>query len=106
MGGEIRLRFARWAREDSATTLLEPITVWEVLEQLSEDHELDLLPGSLDVPESGFTSTGMYEVPVRISFRNPEVAVGRYSLRVEVVSQQSQEDAMRQQEMARAVEQS
>merc|ERR1712187_964812 len=94
------------ARDDSATTLLEPITVWDILEHLSDDHELDLLPGNVDMPEDGMASIGMYEVPVRVAFRNPEAAAGRYTLRVEVLSQQSQEAMMRQQEMARAVEQS
>jgi len=103
---EIRLVFVRWARQDHPTTLLEPIRVWEVLEELSEHHELDLLPGNIDVPEGGFGSTGFHEVPVRIAFRNPESAAGRYTLRVEVISRQSQEDQLRREEMAEAVAQS
>lgn len=100
---DVRLRFVRWAREDEAQTLVEPIDVWDVLEALSAHHELDLLPGSLDFPEGGIYQVGIHEVPVRMAFRNPEMAAGRYTIRIDAVSQQSQQDELRREEMAKAV---
>lgn len=103
---EIRLQFVRWARDDHKMLLREPIGVWELLEELSSDHELDLLPSNLDLPEEAITSVGTHHVPVRIAFRNPESARGRYTIQVEVVSQQSLEDELRKEEMARQVKES
>lgn len=103
---EIDLLFVRWAREDDFSVLLEPITIWDVLMELSTDHELDLLPGNLEMPEEGFSKVGEHEVAVKIAFRNPESAAGRYTIRVEIVSQQSRQDELRREEMARAVEES
>lgn len=103
---EIQLRFVRWARDDSLSSLLEPITVWEVLEQLSAEHELDLLPVNVGLPPGGIDAIGKHEVPIRMSFRNPEAAAGSYSVMVEVVSQQSLEEELRREEMQRNVEQS
>jgi len=100
---EIRLRFVRWAREDDLQIFLEPVTVWDVLETLSAKHELDLLPGNLDMPENGLCLVGTHEVPVRIAFRSPETAAGRYTIQIEGVSQQSQQDELRHEEMAKAV---
>lgn len=100
---EIRLRFVRWAREDKLDTLLEPVTVWDMLQELSDSHELDLLPGNLEVPEGGLTLIGTSEVPVRILFRDPESAAGRYTLAVEVVSNQSLFEEQRRQEMSQAL---
>jgi ribosomal protein L9 len=104
---EIRLRLVRWARDDNASVLRDPVTVWDLLEELSANHELDLLPSNLELPEEGtITTVGMHEVPVRIAFRNPEAAAGRYTLSVKVVSQQSLSDELRKEEMARAVKES
>merc|ERR1712113_1350845 len=71
---DIRLKFVRWAREDNLASLLEPITMWDLLEEVSENHELDLLPGNVDMPEGGISDVGTHQVPVRIAFRNPESA--------------------------------
>lgn len=101
--GELKLRFVRQARDDQDEVLLEPLTVWDILEELSNDHELDLLPANLELPAGGILKTGLHEVPVRISFRNPQSAAGRYTLNLEVISQQSL-DELRQRDMARAVQ--
>lgn len=101
--GELELRFVRKARDDQDDMLLEPLTVWDILEELSNDHELDLLPANLELPAGGILKTGLHEVPVRITFRNPQSATGRYTLNLEVVSQQSL-DELRRQDMARAVQ--
>eukprot|EP00927_Polykrikos_kofoidii_P072719 TRINITY_DN68802_c0_g1_i1.p1 TRINITY_DN68802_c0_g1~~TRINITY_DN68802_c0_g1_i1.p1 ORF type:complete len:299 (-),score=39.96 TRINITY_DN68802_c0_g1_i1:165-1016(-) len=103
---EIKVQFIRWAREDNLEYLLEPVTVWDLLEELSEKCELDLLPGNVDLPENGFDRAGIHDVPVRIPFRSADVASGRYTLRAEVLTRQSQEDLLRVEEMTRAVEQS
>lgn len=103
---EVRLRFVRWARQDQLEVLLEPITVWDVLQELSENHELDLLPGNIEVPEGGLTRVGSTEVPVRIAFRDPESAAGRYSLVVEAVSHQSLLEEQRRKEMSQALSES
>eukprot|EP00928_Gymnodinium_smaydae_P087634 TRINITY_DN71876_c0_g1_i1.p2 TRINITY_DN71876_c0_g1~~TRINITY_DN71876_c0_g1_i1.p2 ORF type:complete len:284 (+),score=59.88 TRINITY_DN71876_c0_g1_i1:83-934(+) len=103
---EIRLRYIRWARDDEPSTLLEPISLWEVLEDVSDRHELDLLPGNVDFPADGIGSLGVHQVPVSLQFRNPEAAAGRYGISVEVISRQSQEDRLRREEMQRAVQES
>jgi len=100
---DIRLRFVRWAREDQLEVLLEPVNVWDMLAELSNNHELDLLPTNIDFPEGGITKVGLTEVPVRIQFRDPERAAGRYSIAVEVISQQSLLEEQRRQEMAKAL---
>merc|ERR1712194_457427 len=100
---DIRLQFVRWAREDQNDVLLEPITVWDILRALSADHELDLLPGNLDMPEDGIVGVGYHEVPVRIAFRSPDAAAGRYMLTLQAVAQQSLQDELRREEMAKAV---
>jgi len=99
----IQLTFTRWAREDQPSTLAEPITVWEILEELSAEHELDLLPANLDVPEDGFSDVGEHEISVRVAFRSPEMAAGRYTIRAQLVSQQSLIEEQRREEMARTV---
>lgn len=104
--GNIHLSFIRWVRADHNSLLLEPVTTWDVLQELSSQHQLDLLPANLDLPKNGITSIGVHEVPVRIQFRSPETAAGRYTFLIEVVSQQSQEDELRREEMARAVAES
>jgi len=104
--GELRLRFQCWAMEDQLDTLAEPLTVWEVLEELSQAYELDLLPGNIDVPEGGYTKVGVYEVDVRVPFRDPERAVGRYSILVEIVSEQSLLEERRRDAMAKAAKES
>lgn len=103
---DIRLRFVRWARDDHLSTLLDPITPWDVLAELSSGHELDLLPGNLDMPDGGISRIGVHDVPVRIPFRSAESAAGRYTILVDVVSQQSLQDELRREEMARAVAES
>jgi len=103
---EIRMRFVRWARDDQPKVLLEPITQWDVLEELSVSHELDLLPGSLTLPEGGIVDVGRHEIAVKIAFRNPEAAAGKYTMLLEVVSQQSLEEDLRREEMARNVAES
>lgn len=100
---DVRLQFVRWAREDELHTLLEPISVWDILQSLSTDHELDLLPTNVDLPEGLITQVGVHEVPVRIAFRSPEAAAGRYTITVEAVAQQSLQDELRREEMAKAV---
>jgi len=100
---EIRLRFVRWAREDHLDVLLEPITVWDVLQELSDNHELDLLPSNLEVVDGGVQAVGTTEVPVRIAFRDSESAAGRYTLVVEAVSQQSLLEELKRKEMAQAL---
>eukprot|EP00405_Crypthecodinium_cohnii_P018573 CAMPEP_0206464990 /NCGR_PEP_ID=MMETSP0324_2-20121206/27551_1 /ASSEMBLY_ACC=CAM_ASM_000836 /TAXON_ID=2866 /ORGANISM="Crypthecodinium cohnii, Strain Seligo" /LENGTH=296 /DNA_ID=CAMNT_0053937739 /DNA_START=50 /DNA_END=940 /DNA_ORIENTATION=+ len=100
---EIELRFVRWTREDDSAVLVDPISIWDVLEALSTDHELDLLPTNISMPEQGFTRSGHHEVPVRIAFRNPETASGRYTVKINAVSQQSLQDEMAKEEMAKAV---
>lgn len=102
---DVRLQFVRWAREDDLRTLLEPINVWDILHSLS-DHELDLLPGNLDLPEDGLVQVGTHEVPLRIAFRSPDAAAGRYTIAVELVAQQSMQDELRRDEMAKAVAES
>eukprot|EP00811_Abedinium_folium_P003966 NODE_13648_length_1154_cov_5.843233.p1 GENE.NODE_13648_length_1154_cov_5.843233~~NODE_13648_length_1154_cov_5.843233.p1 ORF type:complete len:308 (-),score=80.06 NODE_13648_length_1154_cov_5.843233:230-1078(-) len=101
--GEIRLEYVKLAREDQLSTLLEPITVWEVLKDLSDRHELDLLPGSIDLPEGGITEVGVHEVPVRIAFRNPETAAGTHVILLNVVSEQSNAAEVEREEMAEAL---
>lgn len=100
---DIRLRFVRWAREDQLDVLLEPVNVWDLLAELSNNHELDLLPTNVEFPQGGITSVGLTEVPVRIQFRDPERAAGRYTIGVEVISQQSLLEEQRRQEMAKAL---
>merc|ERR1712224_349765 len=56
---ELKVRFVRWAREDEADVLLEPINQWDLLRELSDRYELDLLPGNLDFPDGGISTTGM-----------------------------------------------
>jgi len=101
---DIRLRFVRWAREDHLSILLEPISTWDVLEELSANHELDLLPGNLDLPADGLMQVGLHEVTARIAFRNPEAAAGKYTFLIDIVSQQSQAEENRIEEMKKAVE--
>jgi len=104
--GEIRLRVVRRARDDDATFLVEPVTRWDVLHELSQHHELDLLPANLELPEVGIETVGLHTVPVRLAFRSPEVAAGRYTLEVSIVSAQSLVDEERRLQMARDVQQS
>lgn len=103
---DVQLQFVRWAREDELQTLLEPVTAWDILQALSADHELDLLPANLDLPEEGLLQVGVHTVPVRISFRSPDAAAGRYTIAVELVAQQSMQDELRREEMAKAVAES
>lgn len=100
---EIRLRFVRWAREDSLDVLHEPITTWDVLQELSSNYELDLLPGNLEVPQGGVSKVGSTEVPVRIAFRDAESAAGRYTIAIEAISQQSLLEEMKRKEMSQAL---
>ncbi|CAL1156766.1 unnamed protein product [Cladocopium goreaui] len=102
---DVRLRFLRPAREDHSSLLVEPVSVWDILEDLSTNHELDLLPGNLDLPDDGITEVGVHEVPVRIAFRNPESAAGRYNIVVNVLSKQSQDAEQQREEMKKAMEQ-
>jgi len=99
---EICLQFIRVAREDNLKLLETPISLWDLLEELSEQHELDLLPSNIEVPAEGISEVGLHELPVQIPFRSVTSAAGIYSVQVDVVSQQSI-DALRQEEMARAV---
>lgn len=103
---DIRLQFVRRAREDQLDMLLEPITVWDILQELSSNHELDLLPGNLDIPEGGVLKIGLTEVAARIAFRDPESAAGRYTIRIEVVSEQSLLEEQRRRDMASALTES
>lgn len=103
---DVRLEFIRWAREDELNTLLEPITVWDILQSLSTDHELDLLPGNLDLPEDGIARVGDHQVPVKIPFRSPDMAAGRYTISVSAIAQQSLQEELRREEMAKAVKES
>ncbi|CAE7026204.1 MKK2 [Symbiodinium natans] len=102
---DVRLRFVRPAREDQTMVLLEPVSVWDILEDLSTHHELDLLPGNLDMPDGGLNRVGLHEVPVQIAFRNPETAAGNYTVLVDVVSKQSQDEELQKEQMKKAVEQ-
>lgn len=103
---EIQLRFIRWAREDELDVLLEPITVWDMMQELSHTHELDLLPGNLEVAEGGVSRVGSTEVPVRMAFRDPESASGRYTIVVEAISHQSLLEEQRRKEMSQALNES
>jgi ribosomal protein L9 len=100
---EIQLSFIRWARADQLDVLLEPISVWDLLQELSNNHELDLLPSNLEVPEAGISAIGEIEVPVRIAFRDPESASGRYTILVQVASHQSLLEEQRRREMSQAL---
>ncbi|CAJ1452382.1 unnamed protein product [Effrenium voratum] len=101
---DVQLRFVRPAREDQLTLLMEPVSVWDILEDLSADHELDLLPNNLDLPDAGISQVGVHEVPVRIAFRNPESAAGKYTIMVDIVSKQSQDAEIQKEEMKKALE--
>lgn len=103
---EIRMRFVRWACDDRPKVLLEPISLWDVLEELSESHELDLLPGNLTMPEGGIVDVGLHEIGAKIAFRNPEAAAAKYTMLLEAVSQQSLEEELRREEMSRNVAES
>lgn len=103
---DIRLRFVRSAREDQLSTFAEPLSIYDILEELSAEHELDLLPGNVDLSEDGLADVGEHEVNVRVPFRNPEMAAGRYTIRVRLVSQQSLLEEQRREEMTRAVSES
>lgn len=103
---DITLRFVRLAHEDALHRLCEPITNWNVLEELSDKHELDLLPSNLDMPAGGIVDVGDYEVPVTVQFRTPETAAGRYTVQVQAVSQQSLLAEQRNAEMERMVQES
>eukprot|EP00439_Symbiodinium_sp_Y106_P013596 s7427_g1.t4 len=103
--GDVRLRFVRPAREDQNMALLEPVSKWDVLEDLSVNHELDLLPGNLDIPDGGLSRAGLHEVAVSIPFRNLETAAGKYTILVDVISKQSQEEELQREEMKKALEQ-
>lgn len=104
--GEIRLRIVRRARDDAETFLAEPVTRWDVLQELSQSHQLDLLPANLELPEAGLETVGLHQVPVRMAFRSPEVAAGRYTFEVEVISAQSLIEEEKRKEMARNVQKS
>merc|ERR1711957_40313 len=103
---EIKLQFVRRAREDQLSNLLEPVSVWDILQELSNSHELDLLPSNLDMPAEGLLRVGITEVPVRIAFRDPESAAGRYTMSIEVVSEQSLLEEQRRKQMAQALTES
>mmetsp|Transcript_139226 Transcript_139226/g.445004 ORF Transcript_139226/g.445004 Transcript_139226/m.445004 type:complete len:282 (-) Transcript_139226:49-894(-) len=103
---DIQLRFVRWTREDEPSLLMEALNIWDLLEALSASHELDLLPGNVTLPDGGLVGVGVHEVPVRIAFRSPDMAAGRYTIRVDAVSQQSLQDELRREEMAKAVAES
>merc|ERR1719387_1380638 len=54
--GDIQLRFVRWAREEDPAALRQPVSVWDLLQELSVHHELDLLPSNLELPSEGLAS--------------------------------------------------
>lgn len=99
---EIRMEFVRLARDDDSDLLHDPISVWDVLQLLSDEHELDLLPSNLEWPANGLTHVGNHEIPVRIAFRDQERAAGQYTFQVRVVSEQSLA-AQQKQDLAKAV---
>lgn len=101
---EIKLSYVRWTREDDSGILVAPVTVWDILETLSNEHQLDCVPGNVTIPEDGFNQVGHHEIPLRIPVRNPDAAAGKYNVSLEIISQQSLLEEMRRLEMTKAVE--
>lgn len=101
---ELQLRFVRHAFETSPDILAEPVSVWDILQELSDSHDLDLLPGNLDMPAEGLGTRGLHEIPVRIPFRSAESARGKYILQVELISLQSLNEEQRETELKKAID--
>jgi len=64
---DIRLNFVRDTSGEEKT-LGDPVTIWCILEQLSQDHELDLLPGNVTFKEP-LDKVGEYKIPIEIMFK-------------------------------------
>ena len=66
---DIKLHFVKTTDEHDSTTLLKPVTVSDILEELSETHDLDLMESNLTTPPEGYPKTGKYPLSLQVPFR-------------------------------------
>lgn len=78
---EVRLEFLRDTLPSNTSKLVEPVTVWQVLEALSVQEHIDILPSQLEFPEGGIDSVGIQTVPLSL---NLTVGTMNYKIKVDV----------------------
>ncbi|CEM10755.1 unnamed protein product [Vitrella brassicaformis CCMP3155] len=100
---DIKLQFVLKTHDTKLNELIEPLTVWQILDALSTQHELDLLPSNIDFPDrdkwKGLNTVGTHDVSIRIPFRTH---TGAYAISVEIVSDQERRRAIERQKAMEA----
>ena len=75
----VRLEFIRDTVPGQSNSLTEPISQWEVLESLSLQEEIDILPSQIVFPDSGILTVGKHNILV-----NLQLTVGTFTYTVKV----------------------
>ncbi|KAF4652278.1 hypothetical protein FOZ61_009805 [Perkinsus olseni] len=100
---EITLQFiceTRGSGESSEEPLADPLSYVDILEALSQQHELDLLPNQLEMPHGnyGITHSGVHEIKLTLPFKT---WTGTYNVKVYVKSRAALEAARKRAAEAR-----
>ncbi|KAF4748212.1 hypothetical protein FOZ63_028388, partial [Perkinsus olseni] len=98
---EITLQFiceTRGSGESSEEPLADPLSYVDILEALSQQHELDLLPNQLEMPHGNITHSGVHEIKLTLPFKT---WTGTYNVKVHVKSRAALEAARKRAAEAR-----
>lgn len=87
---DLKISLTRRTRDSAPETLVQPVTVWEILSELSK-HELDLLPSQVSIVEP-LNTVGVFDVTVSLPLR---VGLKRFPVRVAIVSKREMEEKER-----------
>eukprot|EP00397_Hematodinium_sp_SG-2012_P064699 GEMP01092038.1.p1 GENE.GEMP01092038.1~~GEMP01092038.1.p1 ORF type:complete len:260 (+),score=51.68 GEMP01092038.1:120-899(+) len=98
---DIQLDFVRDTDPFDKQKFIEPVTAWCLLEQLSQEHQLDLLPHNLSLAEP-LSRVGAYDIACEIMFKG--AVTKKYSVAVQLQSQWTQLEEQRRGEMQRALQ--
>ncbi|KAF4704922.1 hypothetical protein FOZ62_027354, partial [Perkinsus olseni] len=86
--------------ESSEEPLADPLSYVDILEALSQQHELDLVPNQLEMPHGnyGITHSGVHEIKLTLPFKT---WTGTYNVKVHVKSRAALEAARKRAAEAR-----
>lgn len=87
---DLKISLTRRTRDSAPETLVQPVTVWELLSELSK-HELDLLPSQVSITEP-LNTIGVFDVTVSLPLR---VGLKRFPVTVAIVSKREVEEKER-----------
>jgi len=98
---DIKLQFIRdtdTTQEEDENLIIKPIGIWEIIDQLRQNYQLDLIPRDFVLPEGGLIRLGMYQIRLELKFLHGTV-IKKINVPLEIKSTVVFEEEQRTEEL-------